>query len=588
MDSPGGLAVDAAGNLYLADTHNSRVREVNAATGLIATVATTGLALPRGLSVDAAGNIYVADSANHRVRRISPSGAMTTVAGEGTQTFAGDGAPAVAASLDSLRAVAMSPAGLVTLADSGNQRVRQLDAQPAPGPDIHTVPWVSGVAPVTLTLSGPATVTYGSGTVTATLSVNVTGSLTFLDTSNGTPVTLGSNSLGATGIATFSTGTLAAGTHSLIAAYGGDATHSAAQSSAITLTVAPLAITAAPNPASLLYGQAIPSLSGTLSGVLPQDAANVTAQFATTAAALSPPGTYPITATLAGSAAGNYTVAMSPAALSIAKAPSTVTLTNATGSVSLGLPASLTVQAASTTAGVPTGSVTLSDGATVLGTIPLSAGTAAFTTSSLAQGTHSLTATYAGDTDFLPSTSTAATVVVGTPSDFTLAFSGPASQAVPAGSAAVFNFAIATQGPALSSPILLAVQGVPNGATASLNPTSIPPGSGPANFSLTIQTPLAVLGPQPLGPITGHGWLAVLLLPAVSLAQRKSKRAAFRILLYALCLTLATFATGCGNRVNSASESSHSVTYSITVTGTATGATGAAIQHSTIVTLQVL
>ena len=217
IDSPNGLALDAAGNLYIADTHNGRVREVSAASGLISTVAgagvvggnvqsfggdngpatAAGLALPRGLAMDAAGNLYFADSANHRIRRISPAGTITTVAGQGTETFAGDNAPAVSASLDSPRSVAVSPAGLLTLADSGNQRVRQLDALPAPGPDIHTIAGLGTTTQGALSLSGPSVVVYGSGSVTATLttSTTATGSVTFLDTSGGTQTTLGTAGL---------------------------------------------------------------------------------------------------------------------------------------------------------------------------------------------------------------------------------------------------------------------------------------------------------------------------------------------------------------------------------------------------------
>ena len=91
--------------------------------------------------MDAAGNLYFADSANHRIRRISPMGVITTVAGQGNEGFAGDSAPAVTASLDSPQSVAISPAGLLTLADSGNQRVRQLDAQPAPATSTPLPGW---------------------------------------------------------------------------------------------------------------------------------------------------------------------------------------------------------------------------------------------------------------------------------------------------------------------------------------------------------------------------------------------------------------------------------------------------------------
>ena len=622
IDSPNGLAIDAAGNLYLADTHNGRVREMSAATGLISTVAGAGivggntqgfggdggaasaasLALPRGLTMDAAGNLYVADSANHRIRRISNSGVITTVAGQGTETFAGDGTPAVTASLDTPHSVAISRAGLVTLADTGNQRVRQLDALPAPGPDIHTIAGVGIITQGTLSLSAPSVVAYGSGTVTATLAAATiaTGSVTFMDTGAGTMVTLGSAVLSATGLTTFSTSALAAGTHSIVAIYTGDATHGAAESSALALTVTPLAAIAAANPASMLYGQPVPTISGVLSGVLPQDAGKVTAVFSSSATALSPVGLYPIAATISGSAAANYTVAATPAvSLSIAQAPTQTVLSASTSVTSPGLAVTLTMQAASTTSGVPSGKVTLLDGAAVLSVVPLSAGGGTvFTTNALALGTHTLSAAYSGDTNFLPSTSAIASVVVGAGSDFTLAATGATSQSVPAGSAATFNFSVGMQGTALAGPIALAVQGVPLGATSSLNPSYVPPGGAVTAFTLTIQTPLAELEKPPHGfaPGTpespGSGLPAILLLPAIGFARRsllKRRRRCSIVLLAAVSsMLLATLATGCGNRVNTSGEGVNATTYTLTVTGTATSPAGTALQHSANVTLVVL
>jgi sugar lactone lactonase YvrE len=593
IDSPNGLAVDAAGNLYIADTHNGRVRVVDAKSGKIATVGgATGLALPHGLALDSAGNLYVADSANHRVRRISAAGAMATVAGEGTEAFAGDGGAAVASSLDSPRGVAISPAGLVTLTDSGNQRVRQVDALPAPGPDIHTLVGAGGVTTGTLVLSGPAVVAYGGGAITATVGGvgSATGNVTFLDTVGGATSTVGVVSLNA-GSATFPVGTLGVGSHNLVAVYGGDVTHEVAQSAALTLSVTPLNLVATPNAAAIVYGQTVPVLGGTLSGVLAQDAGKVTVVFTTSAGALSPVGVYPITAMLTGSAAGNYTVSVAPANLSIARAPSTAGLTASTNAVGIGMPVTLTVQAASTTSGVPTGSVTLLDGASVVAMLPLSGGGAAFTTSALLVGGHVLSASYSGDANFLPSTSAVASVAVsGAASDFTLTATGATSQTVPAGTAATFNFSVAMQGAAMASPIVLAVQGAPVGATASLNPSSLPPGGAVTAFTLTVQTPLAGMDERSRRGLRGSGLrtlLALLVLPAFGLVRRSSRRVRAGMFAVGSCFLVAMLAGGCGNRINRA-ESVTAKTYTLTVTGTATSPVGTALQHSAVVTLEVL
>ena len=630
IDSPAGIAVDSGGNLYLADTHNGRIREVVAGTGIISTLAGTGafgfagdsgsatsaaLAWPRGITVDSSGNVFLADTNNHRIRRISAAGIMTTIAGQGTQTFAGDEAPAVAASLDSPRAVTLSPGGLVTLADTANQRVRQIDALPAPGPDIHTYAGLSlGASTTTLALAGPSAIVYGSGSMTATVTsaTSATGSVTFLDSAAGvTTTTLATVALSGN-TATVSTASLAAVSHILTASYAGDATHAAATAAAIPITVSPLAVVATPDPASILYGQAIPLLTGTIVGLLPQDGGKVSGVFSTTAATLSPAGAYPITASLTGAAAANYTVNAAAATLSIAKAPASITVMPSATATDLGLPVTFTIRAASTTSGTPTGSVTLLDGSSAVATLSLSpAGTASYT-STLSLGVHPMTAAFPGDSNFLPGTSAISTVGIGIPSDFTLTPTGPVSQSIPSGSSVSYTFAAVYQGNALSSPINLTAQGVPAGATASLNPVYLPPGGTVTSFTLTIQTPKASLRPArdifPQAPLANQTFqyqnsLAILLFPTIVLRWRRRlnpsdgtlilRRTRFRLtsaisgaFLLLLCLACCT---GCGDRVNTASATaSNGTSYSITVVGTAASSSGSLLQHSANVILQVL
>jgi uncharacterized protein (TIGR03437 family) len=140
LNRPAGVAADTAGNVYISDTGNHAIRKVSAA-GVISTLAGNGvpgssgdggpaavalLNSPGGLAVDSAGNLYVADTANHRVRRITSGGTISTVAGNGTAGNSGDGGAATAASLNTPGAVALDSNGALLIADTFNHRVRRV------------------------------------------------------------------------------------------------------------------------------------------------------------------------------------------------------------------------------------------------------------------------------------------------------------------------------------------------------------------------------------------------------------------------------------------------------------------------------
>ena len=140
LRNPEGVAVDGAGNLYIADTGNERIRKVDS-TGTITTIAGTGesgsggdggpataarLDFPTDMAVDGTGNLYIADTGNSRIRKVDSTGTITTVAGTGERGFSGDEGPATAAQLYSPRSVAVDGAGNLYIADSGISRIRKL------------------------------------------------------------------------------------------------------------------------------------------------------------------------------------------------------------------------------------------------------------------------------------------------------------------------------------------------------------------------------------------------------------------------------------------------------------------------------
>lgn len=142
VNRPRGVAFDREGNLYFADSLNHRIRRIGT-NGFITTAAGSGvrgffgdgglasqaqLNAPQGVAVDALGNVYIADTGNNVVRRVSPEGVITTVAGTGIRGYAGDGVLASLAALSAPAAVAIDNDGLLLIADTFNHRIRRVTA----------------------------------------------------------------------------------------------------------------------------------------------------------------------------------------------------------------------------------------------------------------------------------------------------------------------------------------------------------------------------------------------------------------------------------------------------------------------------
>ena len=192
MDWPSAVAVDARGTVYFAEVHGNRVARIGA-DGRLATVAGTGfpgyagdnvpatgalLRSPMGIALDADGNLFIADRGNHRVRKVSAAGIISAVAGNGQRGYSGDGGLAASASLDTPMDVKVDTLGNIFIADTGNNRVRRVgpdgvittvagDGHPARGPD--------GVAADTSSLYYPA----GLAVDATTICISWTGRITW-------------------------------------------------------------------------------------------------------------------------------------------------------------------------------------------------------------------------------------------------------------------------------------------------------------------------------------------------------------------------------------------------------------------------
>lgn len=141
LNFPACVALDTTGNLFIADLANSRIRKVSGGTMTTAAgkasagfsgdggpATSASLSHPQGIALDPAGNLYIADTGNHRIRKVNTAGVISTVAGNGTTNFTGDGGLAINAGLNQPWSVCADNAGNLFIADYGHNRIRKVDS----------------------------------------------------------------------------------------------------------------------------------------------------------------------------------------------------------------------------------------------------------------------------------------------------------------------------------------------------------------------------------------------------------------------------------------------------------------------------
>jgi hypothetical protein len=412
LSYPSGIAFDGDHTLFISDTGNNAVRKVDLSTGIITTVAGTGVA---GSGSD--GSLYIADLSNNRVRKLSTAGVITTVAGTGQRGLSGDGGAATAAQLNVPAGVLVDVAGNLYVADSGNQLVRKVSATTGA---ITTIAGVAGggaaVDGLTATISpldGPyALFMDGPGNIyiadmfhqlIRVLSSNVTA-LSYPEmrvnrVSAPQPVTLENDGNAALNFSAFnlvSNSALDAATTTCVTG----------QALAVDLTC-------------VMGVDFAPTTTGSL----------VTGSLAAVSNASNSPDT----------------VYLSGQVISVQ--PTQATLTSNVNPVAAGAAVTFTAVIANSLSVAATGPVNFLDGTTVIGSGTLNgSGVATYATSTLTTGVHSITASYDGDSQNNAATSPALSETVQQATTTTLT-----SSLNPAVAAASVTFTATVTGPSGSA-----------------------------------------------------------------------------------------------------------------------------------------
>jgi len=401
--------------------------------------------------------------------------------------------------------------------------------------------------------------TYGAAAFSVSASSNSTGVFTYTVTSG--PAIVWGSTLTLTGI----------GTVTLQASEAADVNYTTGtKTTSFNVSATGLQVTA--NNATRLYGAANPVFTGAVLGAKSGDM--FSESFTTTATPTSPVGSYVIVPTASGANVGDYVVTTADGALTVTQAPTTTVITASSPSVNANQANTLTVTVLSTTSGTPTGSVTFFDNGAALQTVTLSGGVASANPTLSPGTTHVLTASYSGDTNFVASSTSATgvTVAVGAP-QFTFTGTGANALTVAPGGVAAYTFSISPDSVNYAGPVTFSVAGLPPGATASFNPSTILASGGVQTVTMTVQTLTTTAhNLTPSSPLGGGGkvpaMLSLLLLPLVvnnKLSRRLSTRLLMLVLLMAALTGLAAI-TGCGSGSGFSLEQPQ--TYTLTVTAT--------------------
>ena len=601
--APYGVGLDLAGNLYIMDGGNYRVRRVDATTGMISTVAGNGtsgfsgdggpatsatISAPGGdIVFDSAGSLYFEDTGNNRIRRVdSATGIITTYAGDGAPSYGGDGGPANLAQIQSPNGLAFDSAGNLYIGDTFNQRIRRVGAA-VTFPTIATATTLTASA---TSLKAGQTLTL-KATVTAASGPTPTGTVTF----NNGAVSLGTASLDGSGAATL-TLTPAVGSYSITASYGGSATDKpSASSPAIVVTVVASAtttsLTASPN--ALTFGQTL-KLSATVAsptgatptGMVefrngPVSLGTASLNGGVAILSLTPSvGNYSITASYGGSTTDLPSVS-APVAVVVTAAPTTTTLTASPNPTPFGSTVTFTAKVSSSAA-TPAGGVSFYDGAGLLATVTLTSGAASYSTSSLAVGSHNMTAVFGAVNGFDGSTSNVVVEVI-SPADFSISAS-PRARTVYTGEAASYTVAIAP-GAGFNLPVDLSCSQLPANTTCTFSPATISAGSKTSTLTIHTTAPgkpaMASAWPKKIGlPL-----LAGFLLLFIPRRIRSVGKGLSGLLLLVASLVFGVAFTACGGP-GTLTGGTPVGSQTVTITGSATNG-AQTLTHATSVTLNV-